>query len=336
MDSSPIDLGARDGDATDPTSDVEDGTAATEPTEPTDATDTADTADGADASGPSDATDASDGTDATDTADTSTCVTALIEVEEGPTVPPQTVLHLSGASSYSPRGDIVSWQWEVDQPIGSVSTFAPSPYVSDPVFEANVAGVYTFRLTTTDATGVVSCVTAELRVYVVPEQVLHVELLWHTPADADLTDASGADLDVHFIHPLAAPPGYFDIPFDCFWGNTQPNWGALDPAAGDNPTLDRDDTDGDGPENLNFNVPEDGKRYCLAVHYWDDKSFGPSYATVRIYQHGELTFEMSDVAMVKSDLWEVGCIEWPAAVFEPADGAPKITHDFSDPEWLQP
>ena len=38
--------------------------------------------------------------------------------------------------------------------------------------------------------------------------------------------------------------------FDCFWFNAHPNWGSFDPSVDDDPGLDRDDTDGAGPENL--------------------------------------------------------------------------------------
>lgn len=263
---------------------------------------------------------------------------AVIDVAEDDTVVPQTILHLSGASSYSARGAIRAWSWEVDQPVGSTNTFQPGPDARTPAFQTNVAGVYTFRLTVLDETGEASCVPAELSVYVVPDQALHVELLWSTPGDPDESDEVGADLDLHFVDPLAAPPGYFNIPFDCFWANKQPNWGSIDATAGDDPGLDLDDTDGRGPENLNFDRPEEGKRYCLAAHVWDDRNFGPSYATVRIYQHGNLTFERTDVALAKHDLWEVACIAWPGAIVEDlaAGGTEKITHDFMNADFLQP
>ncbi|HRE87883.1 MAG TPA: choice-of-anchor D domain-containing protein, partial [Myxococcota bacterium] len=49
------------------------------------------------------------------------CPTAVIVVQEGEEVIPQTNLHLIGSQSYAAAGSIQSWQWEVDQPNGSRS-----------------------------------------------------------------------------------------------------------------------------------------------------------------------------------------------------------------------
>lgn len=67
-----------------------------------------------------------------------------------------------------------------------------------------------------------------LDVVVVPEEAVHIELIWDTPGDADQTDegpVAGADMDLHLAHPLASgadldcdgkPDPWFDTNFDCF------------------------------------------------------------------------------------------------------------------------
>jgi hypothetical protein len=258
------------------------------------------------------------------------CPTAVIIVQEGEEVIPQTRLHLIGSQSYAATGSIQSYRWEVDQPNGSQSVFVPSATIADPTFEVNAAGKYTFRLTVQDSSGEPSCVPAEVEVFVNPDEAIHIELLWDTPNDPDQTDngpVAGADLDLHFAHPFAVggydgdgdgqPDGWFDIPFDTFWFNEQPNWGSIDPSVDDDPGLDRDDTDGAGPENVNLNTPENGIRYKVGVHYWKDHGFGPSYATLRVFIFGILVFELTDVELVNHDMWTVTHIDWP-----PVNGKP--------------
>jgi hypothetical protein len=156
----------------------------------------------------------------------------------------------------------------VKQPVGSQSVFLPSFLAADPTFEVNVAGIYEFQLDVWDQNDQKSLTSAFVTVAVIPDEVIHVELLWTTEGDPDQTDAgpeAGVDLDLHFAHPFAiygpdvdgdgAPDPWFDVPFDCFWFNAHPNWGSLNPAVDDNPGLDRDDTDGAGPENINLNLP---------------------------------------------------------------------------------
>ncbi len=258
------------------------------------------------------------------------CPTAVIIVQEGEEVIPQTNLHLIGSQSYAAAGSIQSYRWEVDQPNGSQSVFRPSLTQPDPSFEANVAGVYTFRLTVRDSSGEDSCVPAVATVYVNPNEAIHLELLWDTPNDPDQTNTgnnAGADLDIHFTHPLAvggydgdgdgSMDGWFDDPFDTFWDNPNPNWGSIDPAIDDNPSLDRDDTDGAGPENVNLNIPENGVKYKVGVHYWDDHGFGPSATTIRVYVYGVLVFEVSGIELLHRDMWTVTQVEWP-----PVSGRP--------------
>ena len=260
----------------------------------------------------------------------------VITVLEGDAVVPQTTLHLHGSSSYgvtncAPDANkpVVKYKWTTSQPAGSAMPFQPSDTFANPIFLPDTAGVYDFCLTVTDATGVSACAPACVHALVVPDNAVHVELLWNTPADPDQNDtgpAAGADMDLHFAHPLAIGPDvdcdgvadpWFNNPFDCFWFNNSPAWGSATSYA-DDPTLDLDDTDGAGPENLNLTQPEgaagDPQAYAVGAHYWHDHGFGVSYATVNLYLFGALTLHISGVKMAMWDMWYVGKLNWPNAL----------------------
>jgi hypothetical protein len=277
---------------------------------------------------------------------TAVCPVAVILCAEEQEVIPQTVLHLSGNQSYADNGPITQFQWSVEQPSGSQSNFVPSSSFPNPTFAVNVAGTYVFQLDVFDQQGMKSCIPARHEVLVIPDQAIHMELLWHTPADPDETDEgpeAGSDLDLHFLHPFASgpdldgdgtPDGWFDTLFDCFWFNNQPDWGSSDPQIHDNPSLDRDDTDGVGPEIINLGIPEPGKTYRLGVHYWNDHGYGPSYATIRVYVYASLVFEATDVMLVRKDMWEVCTIDWPSGTVTAVTnslGERKITPNYESP-----
>lgn len=271
-------------------------------------------------------------------------LTAIITVEEGNVVLPLTTLHLSGEDSVAPIAPIIEWKWEVEQPPGATGKFSPGPGFPKPTFMVQLAGAYTFQLSVGDKSDAWSEV-ATYEVTVTPGKAIHVELVWDTPGDPDQTDSgpmAGADLDIHFIHPMADEldldedgqlDGYFDQPYDCFWFNPHPNWGVVDPEVGDNPSLDIDDTDGAGPEVVSLAVPE-AVAYKVGAHYWNDHGFGPSFATVRVYVSGMLVFEMADTELAMKDMWEACTIEWPSGTvtaITDGNGLPKVVPDYIHP-----
>lgn len=272
------------------------------------------------------------------------CTIAVIKVQEGNLVCPQTKLHLIGSQSYGGSGTIQTFEWSVEQPPGSASVFLPSAAAPDPTIEANTAGAYEFNLRVWDDAGLESCAPAEYTVLVQPCNQLHVELLWHTPGDDDETDEgpeAGADLDLHFTHPLASGPDvdedgepdpWFDDTYDCFWFGPTPDWDPVGPG-GEDPSFDRDDTDGAGPEIINMTEPEAGLTYRIGVDYWNDNGFGPSKAIVRVYTNGTKTFETS-LDLVIHDMWYVGDLSWPLGTVTPKtrpDGSPWVTPNYLNP-----
>ncbi|MCP4654752.1 MAG: hypothetical protein GY856_04950, partial [bacterium] len=118
----------------------------------------------------------------------------------------------------------------------------------------------------------------------------------------------------------------------CF--HQAPNWGSYDPTADDDPSLDLDDSDGAGPENLNLDKPQYGLAYTIGIHYWDDHGFGTSFATVRVYIADILVFQEEWVELAQHDMWEVATIDWPSGAITPlvgADGGHEIVNDFTHP-----
>jgi hypothetical protein len=266
------------------------------------------------------------------------CPTAVIKCDEGHEVEPQTALHLFGDESYASNGSIQKWEWDVDQPLGSQSMFIPSYTFPNPTFEANVVGVYTFYLTVYDQTNTPSCYPAKYEVAVFEKQAIRVELSWDVPGRSDgITPRQLADLDLHFVHPWAGgpdldgdgePDGWYDVPFDCFWFNANPNWGSYDPSLHDDPALEEHD---DG-ETVALELPEK-VTYKVGVHYFQG-SGPPVEVTARVYSFNELVYETAEVELNPLDMWEVLALEWPTGkvtVAQDEDGDPKITPKYQNP-----
>ena len=258
------------------------------------------------------------------------CPFPVIKVMEGEQVVPGTMLHFSGTSSYSLTGaKIVKYQWTVKQPPGSQQELLPYSSAPETTLQANLSGEYEVCLHVWDDLGVKSCIPYCVKILVITGAAFHLELLWDTPNDPDQTDegpAAGADLDLHFAHPLAAGPDddcdgkgdpWFSNPFDAFWFNPMPKWGDANVTA-DDPSLDVDDTDGAGPENVSMATPEgtagDPVAYSIGVHYWNDHGYGASYATLSMYSYGIKAFQISQVKLQPLDMWYVGKLHWPNAL----------------------
>jgi len=289
------------------------------------------------------------------------CPQPVIVVPEGEEVPPQTTLHLYGDQSVPSSGTITKYQWTVDQPPDNKFSLLPSMSEKNVTHEANIAGTYTYCLDVCDAlycSNDVKCkTTACKKVVVIPNEAIHCELTWRTPADTNEFDDgpdAGSDMDLHFLHPYATgpdldgdgtPDGWFDLSYDCFWytcSSAPLEWESLNPNISDNPRLDRDDTDGAGPENINLDVPKDGRLYKVGVHYWDDHGYGASYPQVRCFCWGKEAFKKDlyadGIKMFTCDLWEVATISWPdcrITAIQAAEGGPKILHNYQNPAFTQ-
>ncbi|HRE87993.1 MAG TPA: hypothetical protein PK095_02545 [Myxococcota bacterium] len=263
--------------------------------------------------------------------DTTPIVFSIVSSAESDTVVPQTRVYLS--SQGLPDG-AVAYRWSAIQPEGSVSTFQPSAFVANPTFELNVAGVYTFILEVLDGDGQVLG-TARYTMSAVPVSDLHISLTWQTPNDPDETNTgndAGSDLDLHLLRTdLGAT--WFDPAHDIFWDSP----GGAAPDGSPRPSLDRDDTDGGGPENINF-TSSGGGTYAVGVHYWASHGYGSSFATVRIYVRGQLVEEWANVELEDRELWHSHHIDMTGAdiVVTRVGGGNPVIEVYNPPDYFQP
>jgi hypothetical protein len=266
--------------------------------------------------------------------------TAVVAVEDSQggvdptatTFNPLTSLVLDATGSTAPAaGTITGWTWSiVAQPQGSVASIIGSGSKVGVFLE--LVGDYVVELVV--STGQM-CQSAPLEValHVRTNAALHVQLTW--------PQAFG-DQDLHYIGPGGA--FYETSPFDgdLDWeeslataygaapptptGKTPPDWGgpgtypngggtvAPDGSTADDASLDCDQRQGYGPENLTHNEPFDGT-YRVTVHYFcsDDLTggspdLGPTTAMVSIFVHGALAFQGSMPRMHQTQAWDVADI----------------------------
>jgi len=85
---------------------------------------------------------------------------------------------------------------------------------------------------------------------------------------------------------------------------------------------------------VNLNVPENGKQYQVAVHYWNDHAYGASFVTVRVYIYQFLVFQLENVRLINYDMWCVGFVDWPSgqvSLCEAPGGGYRITPNYRHP-----
>lgn len=127
------------------------------------------------------------------------------------------------------------------------------------------------------------------------ETAISLELSWNT---------DNTDVDLHLTGPGGAPFVFND----CFFNNSQADWGVPgDPS--DDCFLDQDDVDGFGPERINVGRAEAGL-YRVYIHYFADNGFGRSTASVTVTLGGQTVGQFSRPNLVCNDLWHVGDIQW--------------------------
>jgi uncharacterized protein YfaP (DUF2135 family) len=204
-----------------------------------------------------------------------------------------------------------------------------------------LAGHYVVKLTVWNTDGIQSGDTESSRVEfdVIPKDAIHVQLVW---------DNATNDQDLHLTF-VPQDDRVCNIPWDCHYKNETPVWFASDlPGQGANPSLDIDDTNGLGPENINIDTPEPGT-YRIYVHYFDDYNTGasvPTRNTVRVYLNGLQAAEYRRVLSTDKAIWAVADIIWQAddtgiIAPYPADaagqiGAVNVMQTCMTPGWTFP
>lgn len=241
-------------------------------------------------------------------------------------------LMLDDASEAFDGKFINKWEWSlIAKPTDSAASYVnPASSMEQEIF-LDLAGTYVLELQVWDNEGVQSCNTARVTVHAVADEDIHLQLVWDTPNDPNQNDSAGSDVDLHLLHPNAGNV-WNDNPWDCFWQNLIPDWGtprpagvdsfdcerdATRPGCQDDPSLDIDDVDGWGPENINLNNPEVNKTYQVGVHYFSDHQYSVSFATVRIFIGGVMRAEYRRQRLVDQEFWHVADIAWPSGSITP-------------------
>lgn len=226
-------------------------------------------------------------------------------------------IDLSALLSRDPEGQELTFTWAlVGRPMDSAAMLSQNEGPLSKLW-LDLAGTYVVELIAEAPDGRVS-EPARMTLFATADQDIHIQLVWDTPNDPFQLDSSGSDVDIHLLHPSGT---WNKAPWDCFWQNMEPDWGLPrgTDASGqpigfdDDPSLDIDDVDGWGPENINYDNPEVGKTFEVGVHYFGDHGYGTSYATVRLYIGGALVFEQRRQRLREQEFWRVARISWPGA-----------------------
>lgn len=226
------------------------------------------------------------------------------------TVRPLDTVYLDGSLSHDINGVITEYKWEWKaKPAGSDRALIKNLQgdtiqglwtdESKPNFYAELAGAYEIGLTVRDTDEGCSEVNEDkVLISVVPDETVHIQLIWSDP---------GNDFDLHFIKPdgyHSRDCGKQDNDTDCCWSNCDTDMGRETPCPArgcpgpedapnwsdtasreDDPTLDIDDRNGRGPENINLSLPQQGDYLVTVENYNGSES---AMVKARVYLFGSL------------------------------------------------
>lgn len=225
---------------------------------------------------------------------------------------PFETLQFDGSGSYDNDGLGLSFQWVLTPPAGSASTLS-NYTIETPSISLDLAGNYEGVLTITNTAGQTDSCTHTISS--IPNENFRVELFWANPDDMDL----------HLLRPPSQGPATAHAsPGDCYYGNTNPDWG-VNGFGADDPSLDLDDIPGTGPENINIMAPATGADsgwYQVFVH---DYPFTAEYpgandVTVNIYLNGLLAQTFNFLMSGEDTNFYVAKIEWPSGQIVACNG----------------
>ncbi|MFH1809447.1 MAG: choice-of-anchor D domain-containing protein [Pseudomonadota bacterium] len=252
-----------------------------------------------------------------------TPVAVISTLDPTDTLEPLDTVRLDGSQSYSPTPNvsIAGYEWRLAvRPQGSTAVLRADGNSGVELVQEqpradlllDLAGRYEVLLYVVDSRGVRSGSPDLLRLRAVPDEDLHIQLVWDHPT---------ADLDLHVVRGRS---GLFDHDTDCYFSNRYPDWYVENPDA--NPRLDVDDQGGFGPENVNVVRPMAGVA-TVFVHYWDARTAGdPTVnAVVRVYVRGQLGGEFSKTFSADERMWSAVELDWPATPDAPVPLTPLGT-----------
>lgn len=245
-----------------------------------------------------------------------------VEVLPDETIPSGSLVLFSGEYSFSPFGEVDSWDWRADQPGENGAFYVPDSTNVRPSFMVGAPGEYVFHVDVTDDQENETCPHDGFKVIAEAENKATILLSWK-PIDPDATNPThtGPDVDLHLVHPSAylksggdydndgLPDGWYDDPYDCFWYNNVPPkavWGTASPWVEDRVLLMYDSMDGAGPEVITVQLEgcPAGREYHIGAHFFDDHGYGDVIATLQVFVGGSKVLETT--ANLKNlDMWDM-------------------------------
>ncbi len=229
-------------------------------------------------------------------------------------VAPLDTIVFDGSHSSDKESNTLKYYWSIQKaPKDSTSSIASTGDKASLFLD--LAGNYEVCLSVEDTEGMMSCNTDCVTIKATPRETIHIQLVWHTPADKTSGDNDGTDLDLHF---MTMPDGKWgdtgvaelNNGTDVYFKNQAPVW-PVENQGNEYPSLDIDDKDGDGPENINLDHPAPCRWYAIGVHYFNDRAFGPSNATVRGYISGKHVFEKANISLKQQGVFkQVAWLFW--------------------------
>lgn len=213
------------------------------------------------------------------------------------------------SSVMAPGATTCSWTVGSRPATSSGGFSAPSSCTSTTYF-ADVVGTHIVNFNVSDGLGGTAQCTTPITVN--PNGDLWIELTWDQPNDMDL----------HLLHPNAgassSSSSWGNTTWDCHFRTRLPSWGA---GAQADPSLDRDDISGQGPENTRINTPSHSFIYTVGVHMYSWAATPSAVtSTLKVYCGGQLMTTRTRSMATTKDMWVVGTVDFNAGtpcVFTP-------------------
>jgi len=251
------------------------------------------------------------------------------------------VVTLAGSEASTSTGSISSFAWQdpPGRPAGSTirianPTAAETGFTFADTVGVDLAGDYKICGQVFDDLGTGSVNECCVQFNAIPKQHFLVQLSWDTDVnDIDLhvakvgstgkaciesttfgTVIDSSDALMSFGGESDDFDSVCDEGLDCNYAScktssfgTPPEWDGVAGRSIGDPTLDIDDIDGFGPENINVDIMPGGD-YVVGVNAYSTSI--PAGCTVRIFVFGQLAGEFFN-EVNRPDWWEVALVHWP-------------------------
>jgi hypothetical protein len=264
------------------------------------------------------------------------------EVGDNPQIEPldDIVVAIQGVAP-NPETTIAACHWEfVGRGEGSNLSFVnPDGCETGFVFDGtkiglDVAGKYVLQGQVTDSLGTINTNDCRLEFDAIPTDSLLVQATWGSSPDSDMDlHMIRRNIDGQYCHgsmgsgtptaaQLAEPcNGANSDDQDCHFGNRNINWdGDGSNLSEGDPSLDVDDTNGFGPENINIDLALPGS-YLFGIANFDGSPDELNF--IRLYLFGQLAGEWSQ--SLSAEWFEPGVVHWPTT-----EGARPCLEDLLD------